>query len=174
MAATPSRTCDVYELARQRQVIDGELPIRDLPRLAAGLAAPTGSLKYRIAGRLDNRGRPGATLSLMGELEVVCQRCGAPLALRLERDAVFRFVASEEELNAVPIDDDEEAEAIVGGHSADLAAWIEDETILSLPLVPRHDDCKPVGVQSSAEPAATVRPSPFAVLSDLKRGSKPH
>ncbi len=112
-------------------------------------------MKYRIAGRLDDRGRPGATLSLTGQLELECQRCGAPFAFRLERDAVFRFVASEEELNAVPIDDDEEAEAIVGGHSADLVAWIEDETILSLPLVPRHDDCKPIGVESGEERRST-------------------
>ena len=53
-------------------------------------------------------------------------------------------MASEEELNALPLDDDDEAEAIVGGRSTDIAAWLEDEAILSLPLVPRHDDCHPL------------------------------
>lgn len=174
MAATPSRTCDVYELARQRQSIDGELPVRELPRLAASVAASSGTLKYRIRGRLDDRGRPGAALSLEGDLVLACQRCGAPFAFRLEREALFRFVASEEELNALPIDDDDDAEAIVGGNSTDLAAWIEDETILSLPLVPRHDSCEPVGVESGGELLAPGLPSPFAALADLKRGSKPN
>lgn len=174
MAAHPSRTCDVYELARQSQVVEGELPVSELPRLAASVATPTGTLKYSIMGRPDDRGRPGAMLRLAGELALECQRCGAPLSFRLKREGAFRFVASEEELNSLPLDDDDEAEAVVGGHSMDLAAWIEDEAILSLPLVPRHEDCEPSIVEPSAQRGAPDRPNPFAVLADLKGGRKPH
>jgi len=174
MAAHPSRTCDVYELAHQGQLIEGELQVSELPRLAASVATPTGTLKYSITGRLDDRGRPGASLHLNGDLTLECQRCGVPLRFQLQREGAFRFVASEEELNALPLDDDEEAEAVVGGRNTDLVAWIEDEAILSLPLVPRHEDCQPTRVEPSAEREPPDRPNPFAVLAELKGGRKPH
>lgn len=174
MAGHPSRACDVFELARQGRVIEGTLPVGELARLAASVAQPTGTLSYRIVGGFDDQGRAGARLRLTGELALACQRCGAPLSFRLERDAAFRFVANEEELNALPIDDDDDAEAIVAGHSTDLVAWIEDEAILSLPLVPRHDDCLPITTEAEEESAAAERPNPFAVLAHLKGARKPH
>ena len=174
MAGHPSRTCDVVELARQGQVIDGAVPVRELPRLAASVAQPTGTLVYRIVGRYDDRGRAGALLHLTGDLALACQRCGGPLTFHLERDAAFRFVANEEELNSVPLDDDDEAEAVVGGHSTDLAAWIEDEAILSLPLVPRHDDCHPIETGEDEEAAKEHRPNPFALLAQLKGDRETH
>lgn len=174
MAGPPTLTCDAFELARHRRVIEGELPVEQLARLAASVAQPTGTLRFRIVGGFDDQGRAGARLRLNGELALACQRCGAPLAFRLERDAAFRFVASEEELNALPIDDDDDAEAIVAGHSTDLAAWIEDEVILSLPLVPRHDECLTNVTVAGKEAAAEERPNPFAVLAHLKGARKPH
>ncbi len=77
---------------------------------------------------------------LKGRLQLICQRCNAPLDFDLDRTTRFRFVANEEELNALPIEDDE-IETIVGSGSMSVHDWIEDEAILSLPLVPRHDEC---------------------------------
>lgn len=173
MAEHPSRTYDALELARHGRVIEGTLLVSEMTRLASSVAQPTGTLSYRIVGRLDDRGRAGALLRLTGDLALACQRCGAPLSFHLEREAAFRFVASEEELNAVPLDDDDEAEAIVGGHSMDLAAWLEEEAILLLPLVPRHDDCQPIAIEAREESVAPTRPNPFAALAQLKRDRKP-
>ena len=50
-----------------------------------------------------------------------------------------------------------------------LLPWIEDEAILSLPLVPRHDDCASP-LAGEGEPAPERRQSPFAALAGLKRG----
>jgi uncharacterized protein len=55
----------------------------------------------------------------------------------------------------------------------DIAAWVEDEAILSLPLVPRHDDCH-TRLPAEVASEAAERPKPFAVLADLKAGRKPH
>lgn len=173
MTSPTSRCCDVYELARQGSVIDGEFSVHELPRLAGYLADSNATLQYRIKGRLDERGRPSALLRVTGDLALECQRCSSPLVFRLEREGDFRFVATEEELNALPIEGDEEAEPVVGSHSMDIAAWVEDEAILSLPLVPRHDDCR-AGLPADAADGAPERPNPFAVLADLKVGHKPH
>ncbi len=79
----------------------------------------------------------------------------------LERDVPFRFVHDEQELNALPIEDDE-VEDVVGSPATDLLAWVEDEAILSLPLVPRHEDCAvPLRRRARNRPIRAARtPSP--------------
>jgi uncharacterized protein len=169
---------DVFELARDRATIEGSLPLASLPRLAAALAPPDGELRYRIQGELDERGRPGARMHLLGDLVLECQRCNKPYTFRLERDAQFRFVDSEEELNALPVEDDE-VDVVVGERRMDVSTWIEDEAILSLPLIPRHEwgdtACRPeveLGAGEESSKDTIGREHPFAVLAGLKPGSK--
>jgi uncharacterized protein len=51
---------------------------------------------------------------------------------------------------------------------------VEDELILALPLVPRHDACpQPLAAPATAEEPLAERPNPFAALAALKRG-EPH
>ena len=57
----------------------------------------------------------------------------------------------------------------------DLSELVEDELLLALPLVPRHEDCPeplPMGELGDPEPAADAppeRPHPFAALAQLKK-----
>jgi len=114
-------------------------------------------------------------LHLDAELVLECQRCNREMNFFLQREAHFRFVATEEELNALPIDVDD-LEVIAGSRQMDLAAWLEDEAILSLPLVPTHRDCapslRPLLHEDGAD-RASERQNPFAVLAGLKPGRKP-
>ena len=117
-------------------------------------------------------------MDLSADLALECQRCNQRFNFRLERDAQFRFVGSEEELNALPIEEDE-VDVIVGERRMDVSAWIEDEAILSLPLVPRHelDDvaCRPAAGLAAMEAESqdsSRREHPFAILAGLKPGSK--
>jgi len=175
MPAVKPLLLDVFELARERRTLEGEVALAELPRLAASLLkAEGGRLQYRIRGAVDERGRPGAEMSLSACLPLECQRCNRELAYSLKRDAHFRFVASEEELNALPIEEDD-IDVIVGSRYLDVAAWIEDEAILSLPIVPRHDDCRPAASVAAAPAVSNgegERPNPFAVLAGLKSGPK--
>ncbi len=167
---------DVYELARERRTIEGDLALADLKRLAASLLRTEGSLRYRIRGEIDEQGRPGAGMHSVGHPAArvpALQPGTATSALR--RDAHFRFVTSEDELNALPIDDDD-VDEIVGSQHMDIAAWIEDEAILSLPLVPRHDDCRPavpLVATPEGDDGGEKRPNPFAALASLKAARKP-
>ena len=51
-----------------------------------------------------------------------------------------------------------------------LADALEDELILSLPLVASHDDCEPYAAANDddAEAATPARENPFQVLASLK------
>lgn len=164
-----SPTFDAFRLARTRETLRGEATMDRLPRLAQSVLDPKARLGYEIEGRIDDEGHPGALMRLAGTLPLRCERCNQPLEFELGREVVFRFAANEQELNALPIED-VEREDVVGSTRMEVLPWIEDEAILSLPLVPRHADC--ALPQEGAEPLGDRgRPNPFAVLATLKRGS---
>jgi len=121
---------------------------------------------YEVVGRVDAEGHPGAVMKLSARLPLRCERCNAPMQFPLEREVTFRFVGDEQELNALPIED-VDVEEVVGSPAMALLPWIEDEAILSLPLVPRHDDCA-LPLAGEAEAAPERRPNPFAALARLK------
>ena len=61
--------------------------------------------------------------------------------------------------------------------SLDLRALVEDELILELPLVPRHDACPQPLPQPASDPLEAqveAAPNPFAKLAVLKRGKSSH
>ena len=160
-------TIDAWELARSRARIEGQVAIDQLPRLVESLALAEGVLRYRVAGWVDGAGHSGADLHLAATLQLACQRCNGALEFALDRVARFRFIASEEELNRLPVEDDE-IDAVVGSQAMNLNEWLEDETILSLPLVPRHETCS-VPAQPNDTVAPEARPNPFAELAALTR-----
>jgi uncharacterized protein len=162
-------TFDALRLARNRESIRGEAVLSDLPRLAESVLGPDALLRYEIQGHTDDRGHPCAMMVLSARLPLRCERCNEPVLFELERRVPFRFVSDERVLNALPIEDDEVEEA-VGSASMDLLSWVEDEAILSLPLVPRHATCELPWGEEVAKPAADDRPGPFAGLAKLKRG----
>lgn len=160
------RFADVFELARTSGTLEGSLPLAAAPRLRAGLRHDRGALAYRLQGRYDERGRPAALLHLEGDLPLVCDRCRQALELKLDHRAAFYFVGSEEELSRLPVTDEPE-EPLVGGRRFDVAALVEDEAILCVPISPRHARCAPPTVR---EPADAEARTPFAALAKLRSG----
>jgi uncharacterized protein len=82
----------------------------------------------------------------------------------------FRFVSSEEE--AEQQDDDCEEDVLALTSEFKLSELIEDEILMELPLVPRHDEC-PSDVVMAAEDAnfeaaSAEKRNPFAVLAKLQ------
>jgi uncharacterized protein len=155
---------DVFTVARNRADWSGRLPLAAMPRLCASLMDGPGDrdgmLAYRCRGLIDAQGRPGLELRLDAILPLRCDRCAQKLALVLEAERRFYFVTTQAELAAIPIDDAPE-EALLGSAQFDLAALIEDEAILQLPISPRHADC--VGAARAAPhklPPRPIRPRP--------------
>jgi uncharacterized metal-binding protein YceD (DUF177 family) len=69
----------------------------------------------------------------------------------------------------VPLEDDA-LEAVVASGAIDVLAWIEDEAILSLPLVPRHAACRMRCEENELEPSglAQSKAGAFAGLASLR------
>ena len=166
MMSQSSPAIDSFELARSRRRIEGAVAIAKVPRLAEFVATAQGDVRYEIAGLIDDEGHPAADLHVAAQLKLTCQRCNTPLDFALDRTTRFRFVASEEELNALPIEDDE-IDAVVGARNMSICDWVEDEVILSLPLVARHEQCSAPSA-SDDDSAEIATPNPFAALLALR------
>lgn len=123
--------------------------------------------------------RPGAGaeedvwlhLQAKASVPLTCQRCMGTVAVPLEVDQWYRFVASED--IAMAQDDESEEDLLVMEPQFDLLAVLEDELLMALPLVPMHDECPVAPVLKAGDEAlageAAKKPNPFAVLAQLKK-----
>ena len=112
-------------------------------------------------------------ISAHAHAPMTCQRCLAAFDMPLRLERSFRFVA--DEATAMAQDDDCEEDLLVLEKILNLHELIEDELILALPVVPKHDVCPtPVKLASSDEEfkaALTQKPNAFAALGSLKKTS---
>ncbi len=142
--------------------LQGEVPVATLARLADLLVDSTGSLAYRLEGGMGSRDRSQLRLQVDGVLSLCCQRCLEPLTYSLQLRSLFEFVANDIELTQEELEDDSR-DFLPAEKELDVLALIEDEILLALPTVPRHEDCVlPGGARESTEE------SPFSVLAGLK------
>jgi len=108
-------------------------------------------------------------LTIHTVMPLTCQRCLGPVDVAVAIDRRFRFVDTEAQADEQ--DDESEEDLLVTSREFDLASLIEDEVLMDLPLVPRHDTC-PVAVKLAVADAdfavPTEKPNPFAQLAQLK------
>ena len=184
---------DIFEFARNHREATGVLSLDAMPRMVAEVPvdapAPRAPFAWRVCGGVTKepaadgeREERWLTLAVAGSVWLECQRCLAPYEQALQVEARYAIVDTEAEADARPMDDDE-ADAIVGSRQFDLVELIEEELLLSLPLVPKHDVCPSVhdslltgvdGSESSFDemeaPEEPEKPNPFAALKSLKDG----
>lgn len=120
---------------------------------------------HGIGGQIWLRLKASATLPL------ICQRCLHPVDVPLEVEREFRFVA--DEATAEALDADSEEDLLALSREFNLRELIEDELLMELPAVPRHDECpNEVRMASSDEDfeeACAQKPNPFAALAGMRK-----
>ncbi|GAB4397711.1 MAG: DUF177 domain-containing protein [Rhodoferax sp.] len=166
---------DVRAQAQRQGQLSGQALLCRFDRLIRDLPAfdPALSLQWSadFFMRPGPQGQTQAWLTLRAQAQVplICQRCLLPVLMPVEFVRDFRFVASEAQAEAE--DDEAEEDLLVLSRQFDLAELLEDELILSLPLVPRHDVCPEPVVMSAVDPlfdSAAQRPNPFQALTAIK------
>lgn len=171
---------DVAAFAGDGARLSGRWPGASLSRLAEGQSPPQDLALPEVAWAAQGDKRPvtGSESELWLALQVdtvvwlTCQRCLQPLEQPLTLDRRLRFVRGEAE--AETLDAESEDDVLALSRSLDLRELVEDELLLALPLVPRHDVCPqplPMAVDADAPAEDDAdRPNPFAALQALKRG----
>jgi uncharacterized protein len=160
----------------------GFLGIQDLPRVAQG--ASTVEVGDGFHWKLETyfESSPGSepnqfmNLELKGQIHLVCQRCLKNCPIELSESRRFALVGSEDEADAFPMEDDQQ-EPLVASQHFDVLETIEDEILLSLPLIPKHPEgmCEAhvsaFGVDAGKSEALEKRENPFNILKDIKKNS---
>ncbi|MEO5732863.1 MAG: DUF177 domain-containing protein [Rubrivivax sp.] len=142
--------------------------------MATGFSAlPDGDVSWSAAGStVPMAGGADAMwlhLRASAVVPLQCQRCLQTLAEPLRVDRRMRFVRTEDE--AARLDEELEDDVLVLPPRLDLHGLLEDELILALPLVPRHERCPqplPTPAQNAANDSAPA-PNPFAALAALRK-----
>ena len=129
--------------------------------IAKGMTRPNGTTSEQI------------WLALTAEVALpqICQRCLGPVDVPVSFAREFRFVASEEV--AAVEDEASEEDVLALSRDFNLLELVEDELLMALPVVPKHEVCPDAVKLQVADPdfieEAAEKPNPFAVLEQLKK-----
>ncbi|WP_338926588.1 YceD family protein [Mycetohabitans endofungorum] len=201
-AALNLHALDLFEFARTGRQAMGQFDVGELARLAAEVPADAvtlgdydPALRWHAQGGSVRELQPdGAVLDepclrvvVHGAIWLQCQRCMEPFRVPLDIDAEYRIVESDDEADERALDDTS-FDVIVGSRQFDFVELIEEELLLSLPLVPKHEVCTQIheslvtgaAGEHARDPDAEAgeslagdevqREHPFAALEALKGG----
>jgi uncharacterized protein len=88
---------------------------------------PTGQEQYRLK------------IQAKTKLPLVCQRCLDDYLQNVEVNSQFVLLNTQSEVDDFPLENDDE-DALLNSYEFNLFELIEDELLLSLPIVPKHAD----------------------------------
>lgn len=174
------RRLDVRAFAQAGATLEGGDLLSKYERLQAetGGQGTDRPVRWTARGELQTdasgQGRVWLHLQAGVSLPLTCQRCLGPADIDLHVARSFRFVATEAQAESE--DEASEEDVLVLSRDFDLQSLVEDELLMELPLVPRHETCPTevkLAVQDADfEAAQAAKPQPFAALAGLK-GGKP-
>ena len=150
------------------------MALADMPRLGAMLLDRTGEVRVELEFGTDAHGVRFIAGRVETKLVLECQRCLEPMELPLGLDFRLGVVGGQQEAERLP----EGCEPLVvedgaAGRRVSLAALVEDELLLALPIVPRHEDTASCTQYRAEDSPRTQEPrdNPFAALAKLKHSS---
>ena len=173
----------VEAFAKNEQSLAGEWPLSLFPRLLESSHAqrplethPNVQWQIRGESRATRSGAPETWLHLTAKATVVltCQRCLQGMTTQVNAQRSFRFVHGE--TAAADSDAQSEEDVLALTRHLNVRELTEDELLLELPLVPRHEVCaepllqRDMGHVGSGE---LPRENPFAALAQFKGGKRP-
>ena len=160
----------------------GFLALDTLPRVALEAAERSADDGFEWAvqsffdGVVGGEPRLKMNLNLKGQMHLICQRCMQPCLVQIDESQQFVFLANEALADAFPMENDA-LEPLVASAQFDLLGTIEDEILLSLPLIPKHPEgvCEPAtlgtGADDSMNQGETAKKpdNPFKILKNIKK-----
>lgn len=164
-------TLDPVRTAQKRLDYQGVYTPDQVARVAESVVSVDSDVECAMSFAIDNQRLAVLTGDTRVLVSLECQRCGKAFSHQVHTTYCFSPVRSDEQAEALP-DAYEPIEVNEFGE-IDLLAMVEDEIILSLPVVPVHDsehcevsDADMVFGELHEE---AKKPNPFAVLASLKR-----
>jgi uncharacterized protein len=167
-------------MAQQGVSLEGNFALKELNRLTPMLVNDLGSGSAKLQFGIDEQGIRVLEGEIELEVSMVCQRCLEPVQKKVQATLNLGMVWAEEDAVNLPKAYDPwiVSEGHVTEGQTDLYDVMEDELLLSLPIVVYHDyDCVPASLLSSDteesdNDSSENKANPFAVLESLKESLK--
>lgn len=162
---------DPFRFAEQNRHVSGSLTLKDMPRLSANLHSNDYLAEVDMQFGKDEEGTVYLKGHVKTSLILQCQRCMEPVVYEIIADFLLGVVKTLEEANALS---KRYEPTIAKEGSLVVRDLIEDELILNLPIIPKHEpeECNiTLPLTNSEESKQEERKNPFHVLHSLKRKS---
>lgn len=162
---------DPFRFAENAVRLDGTIPLTEMQRLSSSLSSTEGNVLADVEFGIDEQGIRFMRGQFSARLMLQCQRCLEPFAYDITGHFLSGIVHTTVEADQLP----KSYDALIAKdgilHILDV---IEDELIISLPIVPMHHlkDCKvklPLVLDAGQE---ADKENPFKVIELLR--SKKH
>ena len=155
--------------AQRRLVCQGVFKLSDMTRLLAEGESRSEHVQVSVKFDIDERGLTVLSGTASTSVALTCQRCNELFEQELEVEFTFSPAKNAEAAENIPsyydvIELDENGEV-------NLLELVEEELILVIPLIPRHElkDCSASADSVWGElPEELEQPNPFEVLKKLK------
>ena len=164
-------TLDPVRTAQKRLDYEGIYSSDQAERIAESVVSVDSDVECEMSFAIDNQRLAVLTGDAKVTVSLECQRCGKPFTHQVYTTYCFSPVKNNDQVEALP----EAYEPIEVNEfgEIDLLAVVEDEIILSLPVVPVHDsehcEVSEADMVFGELPEEAQKPNPFAVLASLKR-----
>ncbi len=128
---------DPIECLQQQRAFEGSLNSDRLPRLSEELGEGGLMIPYKLTFVQDEGGRCIVQCEITTCLTVICQRCGGSMKLPLKIASQLCVITKSEMEKALP----KCYEPLVAQEEGmiSLLDLIEEELLLAIPMIPRHD-----------------------------------
>jgi len=128
---------DHRKLANQGGLIEGSLPIQCFHRFGEMLDVREGEVYLRLEFSKGDFGSTRVIGSAATEVCLICQNCMQQFRRQVTCELALQVVSDESKLERLSEDDD----AIVAPDKViSLAELVEDELILAMPMISRHEE----------------------------------
>lgn len=158
---------DPFRYGEQNLALSGVANIADMKRLSENLSSNKDTVTVDLQFGVDEQRTTYLKGHIEAKLSLQCQRCMEPFKYEIMSDFLLGIVSTLEKANALP---EHYEPALAKEGQLALRELVEDELILNLPIIPRHEpqDCKvklpvlDVGFEQGG------KENPFHVLKSLK------
>jgi uncharacterized protein len=160
--------------------LKGQLSLSRLHRFCESLLSNEGEVELDLSFGRNDKGFKTIQGHAYTTVKLQCQRCLEPVSESIDVKIDLVVVRNEDQIKDVG--DFEKEPLIVEDDNVDIAALVEDDLMLALPMVAYHElvECvangykvveETVDASNEGKDSGDQRSNPFAVLAELKKGT---
>ncbi|WOH37962.1 23S rRNA accumulation protein YceD [Thalassotalea fonticola] len=162
-------TIDPFKSSQRRLECNGYFELLGFERLLAVSEKACEQVNVKVNFDVDEQGLTLLSGEASAQVNLICQRCNEPFVQDLSVNFSYSPVKNEEGAELLPSHYD--VVVVDENGEVNLRELVEDELIINIPLVPKHDlkDCNADANTSWGRlPDTLEKPNPFDVLKNLK------